>query len=139
MPSADVPPDVARFLAAHVDSVADLEILLYLRAHPLVEWDGRALADLLGMPRDTADAILLKLHESGIARNGEQSTQLYRYAPLSAATETVIDQLAAVCDQHKFAVVAQILANQANASLRSFSDAFRIRPASRAATPGRDT
>jgi hypothetical protein len=125
--AAALPADVATFLAAYIDTVEELEVLLYLHAHPLAEWNGRSVGDLVGLGPTAADAVLRTLEGRGLLAVRETPSRLYRYEPQSPALERAVTQLAVVAAQRKFAVASFLLSRRANSALRQFSNAFRLR------------
>ena len=130
MASAEIPPDVAHLLTTTITSATQLEVLLFLHAHPLAEWNGRAIAEVLGIDVHVADAVLSRLHGQGFLSVREQPSLLYQFSPTERLKETV-DHLARVCVERKFAVLSLLVANQRTESLRQFSDAFLFRPVRR--------
>jgi hypothetical protein len=128
LPGANIPEDVARFLRAQVSSITELEILLFLHDHPLAEWNGKALAEMVAIGQDGAEAILRKLHQQGVLTMRERPSRLYQYAPAPPALALTIDRVAEASARQRFAVAAYVLAEGGNEALRAFSNAFRIRP-----------
>jgi hypothetical protein len=124
--SSSIPEDVSKLLATSIDTVAELEVLLFLRKRPDAEWDPKAVADLLYLDRDLSMAIFRKLHARGFLRVREQPLLLYQYAP-NEATAATLDALADIYASRRLMVVAMMAARRQRDGLRLFSNAFRIR------------
>jgi DNA-binding MarR family transcriptional regulator len=129
-----VPEDVARLLSSSIDSVAELEVLLFLHKRPDAEWDPKAVADLLYMDRALSLAIFKKLHARGFLTFREQPSLLYRYAPPRDML-AALDKLAALYAERRMMVIALIAARRPS-GLQLFSNAFRLRGSGGTSKPG---
>ena len=124
MPATSLPPEVQRFLAHNIPSVAHLEALLLLRSAPHRSWGAGELGESLYIDASRASAIAAHLIMRGLAvedRRGE-----YRYAP-SPALADAADQLAETYRSRLIAVSEFIHAEQDSTGMRAFADAFRLR------------
>jgi hypothetical protein len=99
----EVPDDVARLLS-RLDSAAEVEVLIFLHGRPLAEWTGKAVADLLLLNRETADAILARLHTAGLVTARPRPLLLYQYGPTSDDLGRTVDRLAEMRAQHPLLV-----------------------------------
>ena len=120
------PPEIAepvrRFIAGHLESVAQLEVLLLVRAAPDKTWTADEVARALVTRPPAATGFLEHLHGTGLlAREGEG----FRFAP-PGGTGTVVDELAACYATRRPTVIGLILAGPDEAAT-SLADAFRIR------------
>jgi hypothetical protein len=118
-----VPAPVRRFIASHIVSVAQLEVLLLLRAAADKEWTADEVARALVTQRDAAEGWLENLRERGLAR---QEGGRYRYAPANRELDRTIDSLAESYANYRVAVISLIFARPSE-RITSFADAFRIR------------
>jgi hypothetical protein len=118
-----VPAPVRRFIASHIVSVAQLEVLLLLRAAADKEWTADEVARALVTQREAAAGWLENLRERGLAR---QEGDRYRYAPSSRELDRTIDSLAESYANYRVAVISLIFARPSE-RITSFADAFRIR------------
>lgn len=124
---ADLPDDVQRFLNDHVPSVMQLEVLLRLRSAPDEAHSPMGLSRELGGSVDLAIACLRDLESAGLVTPSDDPDELaYRYRPGSRAVASTVDEVADAYAKRKVAVVSEIF-REPQDSLRSFSDAFRIR------------
>ena len=115
-------------LSGPISSVAELEVLLFLRRRAAGSWDPRAVADLLHIGRDLAAAIFKRLASEGFLTSTEEPLLLYQYAPAAELSST-LDRLAAIYDEHRMMVIAFLAGRgmgSAPTGLRAFSDAFRL-------------
>ncbi len=121
----DLPGDVERFIAEHVDSLEQLEILLLLRSHRPRDFDAREVtAELRLGPASAPERLADMVARGFFAAQGEPPR--YRYAPGAAETERVINELARCYTERRVSVIAQIFAPR-DGSARTFADAFRLR------------
>ncbi len=116
-----VPGDVRDLILRHIDSVAQLEALLLLRAHPADSWPASSIARRLYAPEGEVVRALAQLCADGflIRERG-----VYRYE-CSAEKRERIDRLAETYSRHLIPVTNMIHAKPRN--IRQFSDAFKFR------------
>jgi hypothetical protein len=118
-----VPGPVRHFIASHIVSVAQLEVLLLLRAAADKEWTAAEVARALVTQPEAAAGWLDDLTERGLA---SQSAGRHRYAPADAEVEGTVDALAESYAKYRVAVIGLIFARPSD-RLTQFADAFRIR------------
>lgn len=124
---ADLPDDVQRFIAQHLQSVMQLEVLLRLRSSPDQVHSPMGLSRELGGSVDAAIACLRDLEATGLAGRSDDPDELaYVYQPRDRSLASTVDQVADAYAKRKVAVVTEIF-REPQDPLRSFSDAFRIR------------
>jgi hypothetical protein len=118
-----VPVPVRRFIASHIVSVAQLEVLLLLRAAADKEWTAGEVARALVTQPEAAAGWLDDLLGRGLAtENGGR----FRYAPAGAEVERTVDALAESYANYRVAVIGLIFAGPSEGVTR-LADAFRIR------------
>lgn len=122
----DLPDDVRHFLAAHIRSVADLELLLLLRASRDREWSAEEVSRALYTAPEMMSPQLADFAAKGLLEISEGSEPVYRYQPRGEGLDEVIGRLAELYAQRRVAVISQIYAELVSEA-RSFADAFRIR------------
>jgi hypothetical protein len=118
-----VPAPVQRFIASNIVAVAQLEVLLLLRAAADKEWTATEVARALVTQPEAAGDWLADLTERGLARESGGS---YRYAPAGADVERTVDALAESYANYRVAVIGLIFARPSE-RITLFADAFRIR------------
>lgn len=117
-----VPDDVRAFIVRHIDSVAQLEALLLLRANPEEDWEvGRVAARLYTGEQEVAE-LLVRLCADGLLTC---ENDLYRFAGQPPEIREMIDRLAAVYAKHLIPVTNMIHAKPRR--IREFADAFKFR------------
>ena len=121
MSDESVPDDVRDLILRHIDSVAQLEALLLLRAHPADAWTAASTAKRLYAPEGEIVRALSRLCVDGFLIR-EQET--YRYE-CSVEKRERVDRLAEAYSRHLIPVTNLIHAKPRN--IRQFSDAFKFR------------
>lgn len=123
MSETGVPAPVEQFIVGHIESVAQLEILLLLRAAGDKLWTAEEVSRaLVTQSPDTAATWLGDLVQRGLAREEDGS---YRYAP-PAELERTLDSLAEAYARYRVSVIGLIFAKPSE-RITLFSDAFKIR------------
>jgi hypothetical protein len=118
-----VPAPVKRFIASHIVSVAQLEVLLLLRAAADKEWTAAEVARALVTQPEAAGGWLADLADRGLAvENGGR----HRYMPASREVDATVDALAESYANYRVAVIGLIFGRPSERVTR-LADAFRIR------------
>ena len=117
-----VPDDLRDFILKHIDSVAQLEALLLLRANSAESWDTPGTAKRLYVGEDETAEILTRLCAHGLLTCQEG---LYRYAPGGDDQRVMVDRLADVYARHLIPVTN--IVHSKPRRIREFADAFRFR------------
>jgi hypothetical protein len=118
-----VPTQVRHFIAAEIESVGQLEVLLLLRGASDKTWTGEEVARALVMRPASATSWLDQIAGSGLITANAGG---YRYAPPSADAERTIDLLAESYAKYRVAVISLIFSKPSEGVTR-FPEAFRIR------------
>jgi hypothetical protein len=116
---------VSDFLAAHIDSVLELELLLLLRARRERAWTAAELASELKIDPTWAAGQLEKLAGRGILGRAEPAG-CCRYEPKTPEVEAAVAAVADAYATHRVSVIGLIF-SKPTSNLKSFADAFRIR------------
>src|SRR5436305_8802321 len=120
MSSSDLSAAVKRFIALHISSIEQLEILLLLRGDPTVAWDPQSISAELYSQPESALRRLDDLTARGFLTNtGRQ----YRYAPVSKRLADQVEELADIYARRRVRVITQIFAGP-DETVESFSAAF---------------
>jgi hypothetical protein len=77
----EIPAEVARFIAANLDSVDQLRVLLLLQASPQQDWRVDEVCRQLYLAVPDAAGHLTKLAARGLVAVGQGTTLTYHYAP----------------------------------------------------------
>jgi hypothetical protein len=121
MSDEPVPDGVRDLILRHIDSVAQLEALLLLRAHPADAWTAASTAKRLYAAEDEIVRALARLYADGFLIREQGG---YRYG-CSAEKQERVDRLAEAYSRHLIPVTNLIHAKPRN--IRQFSDAFKFR------------
>lgn len=117
-----VPASVREFVTEHIDSVAQLEVLLLLRAQPNKEWTAREVAAALVIePESVALGWLDHLTRHRLVR-AQRNT--YRYRPPTELRST-LDDLAESYAKYRVTLVALIF-SKPSGEIGRFADTFRF-------------
>jgi len=118
----ELPDDVLRLIAAHIDSISLLDVLLLMRAAPDRSWSPPEVARALVTTEEMARDQLAKLRKAALAREAEGA---YTYAP-DARWEAAVDGLAEEYARRRHVVIATVYgADRGPAS--TLADAFKLR------------
>jgi DNA-binding IclR family transcriptional regulator len=112
--------DIKEFILAHIDSIAQLEALLLLRANPEKLWDAAAAARRLYISESEAQEILARLRAEGLVSGHSIA---YRYAP--GTEKALVDRLAEAYARHLIPITHII--HQRPSRIREFADAFKLK------------
>lgn len=123
----ELPDDIRRFISMNIRSVAQLEVLLLLRADREREWSvdevTRALYAAAGGMAEQLDDLLSK----GLAYVTHAPEARYRYRPESGSElDALVGALADLYRERRVSVISLIYSEPIDTA-RSFADAFRIR------------
>ena len=118
-----IPSDVKEFIARYINSVLDMEVLLYLQAVPKRQYSASEIGSTLGIHPQIVRTHLNGLQEKGLLRRfGEDR---FQYDPLDPGLRSTINKLAVAYSEQRVAVFSLIL-TKSNDRIRLFAEAFRI-------------
>ncbi len=126
MRTSDLPEEVRRLIADHIDSVEQLEILLLLYQHPERTWDAESVARELRVAAISAGERLEDMAHSGLLTRKDGKPVEYRYAPANAALGDAVRGLSTAYSERRVTVINLIFSKPVD-KIRTFADAFRIR------------
>jgi hypothetical protein len=121
-----LPPEVERFIAEHIASVAQLEILMLLRARANDELSADTVGRELRIDPGWAAAELQELAARGFVTPRSGSAEAYRYGP---RTPDVAETIDAVVDAyvHRRVTVVNLIFAKPSKTVLVFAEAFRLR------------
>jgi hypothetical protein len=117
-----IPADVRDFILRHIDSVAQWEALLLLRANPGESWDVNKIARRLYTNEKEIAELLGRLCQDGLLTVSDGH---FRYECALPEQRDVIDRLAEIYARHLIPVTNLI--HSKPRGIRRFADAFKIR------------
>jgi hypothetical protein len=118
-----VPTSVRGFIASHIVSVTQLEVLLLLRAAADKEWTASEVARALVSQPEAAAGWLEDLRQRGLATERDGA---YRYSPANDELNQIVDGLAESYAKYRVAVIGLIFGRPSE-GVTQLADAFRIR------------
>jgi hypothetical protein len=116
-----IPDDVRDFILRHIDSVAQLEALLLLRANSSENWDAARAAARLYTSEEQIQAVLTQLCADGLLSTNDN---VYRYE-CPPETKSTIDRLADAYRRHLIPVTNVVHTKPSR--IREFANAFKFR------------
>jgi hypothetical protein len=125
MEPAPFSPTLRAFVAEHITSVGDLELLLLLRDDPARTWTAREAAARLHHVPDWAAERLEGLVRQRLAVRLAGPGRAYRFAPASAALERCVTAIAEAFQIRRTATISLIYSRPGGAA--RLSEAFRLR------------
>lgn len=118
-----LPRHVRRFLADHVGSVGDLELLMLLHGDRERVWSSEELCDVLRCPPNWPTARLQAMAAAGLVVRDETG---WRFHPADDVVERAADDLA-----HEYRArtrdVVRFIFSAPGGGVTAFADAFRLR------------
>jgi predicted transcriptional regulator len=122
---SELPKNVRRFIADHVNSVEQLEVLLLLRSDPERPWAANEVSRELATSPDAAALRLADLEEHGLISSEPGPVGRYRYGTPSRKTDADVSAVAEAYAKRRVKVISEIFSEPAGPA-ESFSDAFRL-------------
>ncbi len=96
MISNPIPDDVREFILEKIASIAQLEALLLLRAHPSDDWDAAAVAKRLYVDEAQARAVLARTAEEKLLVASAAEPRRFRYQPESPEFVRTVHRVAEI-------------------------------------------
>lgn len=116
-----MPEEVRDLIMKHIDSVAQLEALLFLHARPAEQWEMAAIAKRLYAPPGDMTAALAGLVGDGFVTRIDERYCWVRNSGHAAAVAALADAY----DRHLVPITNLIHSKPRH--IRAFSDAFKLR------------
>ncbi|HEU4535820.1 MAG TPA: hypothetical protein VFS00_16955 [Polyangiaceae bacterium] len=124
MADQDFPEELRRFVAAHLDTVDQLEVLLLLQRRPAEVWTPQRVSDELRTSPMSAAMRLERLCATGLCEEIEGGG--VRLRPADASVERAIQLVTAAYREKRVSLIALIYARPPE-GVRAFADAFRLK------------
>jgi hypothetical protein len=123
---ADIREDVRRFLAQHIESVVQLEVLLLLHAHPDREFSPQQVASELRIDVAGAEEQLSRLCAAGLLTCGSPPDVHYRFQPATPELADTATAVARAYTDRRVTMISLIYSKPVD-KIKIFTDAFRLR------------
>jgi hypothetical protein len=124
MSSDVIPEEIRQFIFRYIDSIAQLEALLLLRADPGRAWDAGEVAKRLYVGEREVVPLLERLQGDGFLLLDEE--QRFRYRPTADELARLVDRLAEVYAKH-LVPVTNLVHAKPRLRVQEFADAFKWR------------
>lgn len=125
MPSADLPIEVRHFLAEHIGSLEQLEILLLLREQSQRAWSVAEVFRVVRSSERSAAETLSALCKQGLLRAVETPAGAYQFGPPEPLKETIA-AVARLYAERRVKIVEAIYSERVS-EVDQFAKAFRLR------------
>ncbi len=120
----ELPTTVKQFIVQHIESLAQLEVLLYARQNASHAVHPQELANTLALTLEMSSAILADLARRGFAVKEDTG---FRYQVASEEVDKAIESLANTYRSHRIAITNEIYSKPSE-KVKTFAEAFRLRP-----------
>ena len=126
MSDGQITAEIHRLIAEHIVSADQLDILLLLHSEPERVWTAREVSEAVFTVPTAATMRLEQLVAAGFLASSGGADPGYMYSPATPELRQGAEALAAAYRANRVAVI-QLVFQQPNDPLKSFSDAFRLR------------
>lgn len=123
---SELADDIQRFIAENISSVAQLEVLLLLKAHPQQSWNADEVATALYAGSTLLADELAAWRSRGLLEVAPDRPDAYRFAPRTPDMAAVVETLEEAYKNRRVSVITAIYSKPVD-KIRTFADAFRIR------------
>jgi hypothetical protein len=125
--AGEISPEVRRFIHSTINSVEQLEVLLFMMSNPEREWSAVDVSDRTRMAEDSVAEKLEDLYQAQLLTVTRASVSLYRYEPNSPAlAQEVAESLDRAYKEGKDTII-QLIFSRPLSNIKVFADAFRIK------------
>jgi len=121
-----IPSDVKDFLLRHIDSIAELEALLLLRAHAELTWNAETLAKRLYISVQETAELRAHLCADGFLAALDCEPLQYQYRCASRAQADMVDRVADLY-AHYLIPITHLIHAKPRTRVQAFADAFKLR------------
>lgn len=121
-----IPFDIEQFILQHIDSIAEWEGLLLLRAHKNEKWDAKRISERLYINQSEAEKLLATLATKSYVISENGSPPSYQYQPESTEIAHILDRAAAHYVK-SVVPITHLIHSKAKTRMQEFADAFKIR------------
>lgn len=119
-----IPADIQRFIITSIESVPHLEAVLLLRSDPAKGWSVKQLVQTLYISEKRAEAVLADLAAAGFADAEGRPASSYRYRPVTAELQAMVDRVAEVYTT-SLVEVTNLIHSKLSKQAQEFGDAFK--------------
>jgi hypothetical protein len=124
--ATDFPADIEQFIAQHIESLAQLEMLLLMRREAGRTWTSDDLPRQMYVTPEVCTTIIADLERRGFILRDAANPNNVQYRSSGSPIDQLIDQLGDLYHQRRVAVITQIYSKPVR-KVQTFADAFRLR------------
>lgn len=121
-----IPEEVKGFIDQYINSIAELEIILFLRVHRDQSWSSSSVADRIYSSEEVTAGLLAKLTDSGFITADGTSPASFQYRPRHQELARMLDQLAEVYVKYLIPV-SELVHKKSRRNIEGLAQAFRFR------------
>jgi hypothetical protein len=123
----EISPELRRFIQSTINSVEQLEVLLFLMSNAEQGWTAQEVSDRTRLAVESVAAKMEELHRAELLATEPGEGLRYRYAPTSnAIADEVARSLNDAYKERKDTII-QLIFSRPLKNVRIFADAFRIK------------
>jgi hypothetical protein len=122
----EIPADVSQFITDHLNSVAELEVLLLIRSDPGRGWTAADISKVLCTPVEMVIEQMAGLQSRGLILVVPGPEPQYQYQPRTPELDQVVASLSEIYKARRVTVITLIYSKPVD-RVRTFADAFRLR------------
>ena len=126
MAEGEITPSVKNFIHQHINSVEQLEVLLWMLTRADKEWSAETVSRELYIQVASAATRLADLQRCRLLQASQSTPSMYRYAPAESALDAAAREVASAYSVRRVGIINLILERPLD-NVRVFSDAFRFR------------
>jgi hypothetical protein len=123
----DFSDELARFIAAEISSVEQLEILLLLSGNPHRWWSPQAVYDVVKSNPASVAERLEEFTSHQIVKPDEGSSKSYQFSPENQAVWKLVSELREAYKQRPVKVVQAIYSRRTTDPVTEFAKAFQLK------------
>ena len=124
--SSLIPEPIQRFLLDRIDSIAELEAVLFLREHRDRSWSCRSVADRIYSGEDVTAGLLVQLMNKGLLASDGMTPASFRNEPRSHEVAGLLDQLAEIYAKY-IVPVTDLVHRKSRRNIVGLAEAFRFK------------
>jgi len=122
-----ISPEVRKFIHGTINSVEQLEVLLFLMSNAESDWSPAEVSERVRSTPESVEPKLVDLLAARLVTVRDEGGPRYRYAPESGALAEEVAQSLDKAYRERKDTVIQLIFTRPMDNIRVFADAFRIR------------
>jgi hypothetical protein len=113
-----IPAELHNFIAANIETVDQLRILLLLRNSPERTWNAMSITTVLQVQLEAAETGLEQLHQRGLLALADQDRRRYCYQPVDVERDTLTRAVAEL-DRTRPVTLINLIATRPSEALQA--------------------